>query len=75
MDSVPQVPDPGTPSPRGSSLRYQGSAGQWAIAIYKASTGQYTESELPGSFGPAAGTPEQGIDDTFILHAGPSVTN
>jgi hypothetical protein len=50
-------------------LRYQGSADHWAIAIYKASTGQYTESELPGSFGPATGTPEQGIDDTFILYA------
>ena len=32
-------------------LRYQGSADRWAIAIYKASTGQYTETELPGSFG------------------------
>ena len=52
-------------------LRWQGSAGNWAIGIYKASTGQYTESDLPGSFGPAAGTPEQGIDDTFILYAGP----
>ena len=48
-------------------LRYQGSADNWAIGIYKASAGQYTESELPGSFGPATGTPEQGIDDTFIL--------
>ena len=52
-------------------LRYQGSADHWAIGIYKASTGQYTESELPGSLGPATGTPEQGIDDTFILYAGP----
>ena len=52
-------------------LRYQGSAGRWAIGIYQASTGQYTESELPGSFGPVTGTPEQGIDDTFILYAGP----
>ena len=31
---------------------------------------QYSEYELPGSFGPATGTPEQGIDDTFILYAG-----
>ena len=52
-------------------LRYQGSADRWAIGIYKASTGQYTESELPASFGPATGTPEQGIDDTFIVYAGP----
>ena len=37
----------------------------------KASTGQYTEAELPGSFGPATGTPEQGIDDTLILYADP----
>ena len=33
-------------------LRWRGSADNWAIGIYKASTGQYTESELPGSFGP-----------------------
>jgi hypothetical protein len=52
-------------------LRYQGSADRWAIGIYLASTGQYTESELPASFGPKTGTPEQGIDDSFILYAGP----
>ena len=51
-------------------LRYQGSADRWAIGICKASTGQYSESGLPASFGPATGTPEQGIDDTFILYAG-----
>jgi hypothetical protein len=56
-------------------LRYQGTADQWGIAIYKASTGQYSETELPGSFGPATGTPEEGIDDTFILYAGPSTAN
>jgi hypothetical protein len=56
-------------------LRYQGSEDHWAIGIYKASTGQYSETELPGSFGPAAGTPEQGIDDTFILYAGPRTGN
>jgi hypothetical protein len=52
-------------------LRYQGSADNWAIGIYQASSGQYTESELPASSGPATGTPEQGVDDTFILYAGP----
>jgi len=52
-------------------LRYQGSADHWAIGIYKASTGQYSETELPGSFGPATGTPEQGVNDTFTLYAGP----
>ncbi len=52
-------------------LRYQGSADRWAIGIYLASSGQYTESELPASFGPTTGTPEEGIDDTFILYAGP----
>jgi hypothetical protein len=56
-------------------LRYQGSADRWAIGIYKASTGQYSESGLPASFGPATGTPEQGIDDTFILYAGPRTRN
>ena len=52
-------------------LRYQGSADRWAIGIYLASSGQYTESELPTSFGPKTGTPEQGVDDTFVLYAGP----
>ena len=46
-------------------LRYQGSADCWAIGIYLASSGQYTESELPASFGPKTGTPEEGVDDTF----------
>jgi hypothetical protein len=53
-------------------LRYQGSADRWAIGIYLASGDRYTESELPASFGPKTGTPEQGIDHTFILCAGPS---
>ena len=52
-------------------LRYQGSADRWAIGIYLASTDRHTESELPTSFGPKTGTPEEGIDDTFILYAGP----
>jgi hypothetical protein len=54
-------------------LRYQGSADRWAIGIYLASDQQYTEAELPTSFGPKTGTPEQGIDHTFILYAGPSL--
>lgn len=53
-------------------LRYQGSIEQWDIAIYLASDERYTESELPTSFGPRTGTPEEGIDHTFILYAGPS---
>jgi hypothetical protein len=58
-------------------LHYQGSAERWAIGIYLASSGQYTESELLASFGPKTGTlkqtgiPEQGVDDTFILYADP----
>ena len=44
---------------------------RWAIGIYLASSGQYTESELPASFGPTTGTPEEGVDDTFVLYAGP----
>ena len=35
------------------------------------SSDRYTESELPTSFGPKTGTPEEGVDDTFILYAGP----
>jgi hypothetical protein len=55
-------------------LRYQGSADRWDIGIYLASDERYTESELPTSFGPKTGfePPEQGIDHTFILYAGPS---
>ena len=68
---LPGHPEP-TPILR---LRYQGSPDEWAIGIYKASTGQYTETELPGSFGSPAGTPEQGIDETFILYAGPRTGN
>ena len=56
-----------TPIPR---LRYQGSADCWAIGIYLASSGQYTETELPACFGPKTGTPEEGVDDTFVLYAG-----
>jgi hypothetical protein len=52
-------------------LRYQGSADRWAIGIYLASSGQYTESELLASFGPKTGTPEEGVDDTLVLYAGP----
>jgi hypothetical protein len=52
-------------------LRYQGSADRWAIGIYLASSDRYTEAELPASFGPKTGTPEEGVDDTFILYAGP----
>jgi hypothetical protein len=52
-------------------LRYQGSADCWAIGIYLASTDRYTESELPASSGPKTGTPEEGVDDTFILYADP----
>ena len=53
-------------------LRYKGSADRWAIAIYLASDDRYTESELPACFGPVTGTPEEGIDHTFFLYAGPS---
>jgi hypothetical protein len=53
-------------------LRYRGSADHWSIGIYLASHERYTESELPASFGPTTGTPEEGIDHTFILYAGPS---
>jgi hypothetical protein len=53
-------------------LRYQGHIDRWKIAIYKYSSETYTEAELPTSFGPRTGTPEQGIDHTFPLYAGPS---
>lgn len=52
-------------------LRWQGSADEWAIRIYKASTGQYSETEFPAASGGTTGTPEQGIDETFTLYAGP----
>jgi hypothetical protein len=53
-------------------LRYQGSPERWDIGIWLASDDRYTETELPTSFGPRTGTPEDGIDHTFILYAGPS---
>jgi hypothetical protein len=56
-------------------LRYRGSADHRAIAVCKVSSGQYTVSELPGSFGPAAGTPDKELDGTFILYAGPGTGN
>jgi len=37
--------------------------------------GRVADAELPASSGPATGTPEQGIDDTFILYAGPRTEN
>jgi hypothetical protein len=52
-------------------LRWQGAEDEWGIGIYKASTEQYSEKELPWSFGPLTGTPEQGIDETLELYAGP----
>jgi hypothetical protein len=52
-------------------LRWQGSPEQWAIGIYKATTETYSENEFPWSFGPLTGTPEQGIDETLELYAGP----
>ena len=62
---------PAPPSPV-LRLRYQGHIDRWKIAIYKYSTESYTEAELPTSFGPRTGTPEEGIDHTFCLYAGPS---
>jgi hypothetical protein len=56
-------------------LRWQGPPDEWAIGIYKASTSQYSENELPASLGGATGTPEQGIDETFTLYAGPRTGN
>ena len=37
--------------------------------------GRVAGAELPASYGPATGTPEQGIDDTFIFYAGPRTEN
>jgi hypothetical protein len=49
--------------------------GEWAIGIYKATTEQYSENEFPWSYGPLTGTPEQGIDETLLLYAGPPGSN
>ena len=53
------------------SLCPSGSPDEWAIGIYKATTEQYSENEFPWSYGPLIGTPEQGIDETLALYAGP----
>jgi hypothetical protein len=52
-------------------LRYEGSIERWAIGIYLASKEHYTEAELPTLTGSKTGTPEDGVDHTFILYAGP----
>lgn len=52
-------------------LRYQGHIDHWKIAIYKYSSETYTEAELPTSFAPVTGTPEEGVNRTFPLYAGP----
>jgi hypothetical protein len=52
-------------------LRHQGHIDRWKIAIHKYSTESSTEAELPTS-GPRTGTPDKGIDLTFIRYAGPS---
>jgi hypothetical protein len=52
-------------------LRYQGSAERWTVGIYLASKDSYSETELPTLSGSKTGTPEDGIDDTFLLYAGP----
>ena len=52
-------------------LRWQGTMDDWGIGIYKATTETYSEKEFPWSFGPLTGTPEQGIDETLELYAGP----
>jgi hypothetical protein len=52
-------------------LHWLGSPDEWAIGIYKASTEQYSETEFPWSYGPLTGTPEQGVEETLALYAGP----
>lgn len=52
-------------------LRWTGSPDEWAIGIYKSTTETYSENEFPWSYGPLAGTPEQGIYETLALCAGP----
>jgi len=52
-------------------LRWTGSPEEWGIGIYKATTEQYSENEFPWSYGPLTGAPEQGIDETLALYAGP----
>lgn len=56
-------------------LRYQGSADRWLIAIYKASTETFSESELPTRFGPTTGTPEEGMNHTLGFWVGPPATD
>jgi hypothetical protein len=64
---------PGTDTPWPTlRLRYQESTERWGISIYRASSERYDDSELP-FFGSRNGTPEEGVDITFGLYAGPSV--
>ncbi len=53
-------------------LRYQGSPDEWDIGIWLASDRELHRIRTPQTFGPRTGTPEEGVDHTFILYAGPS---
>jgi hypothetical protein len=48
-------------------LRYQGNIDTQKIGIYKYSSESYTEAELPTSFGPVTGPPEEEASDTSRL--------
>jgi hypothetical protein len=50
---------------------YQGTHDAWTIGIWLASRECYTEAELPKTVGPTTGIPEQGVNHTFFLYAGP----
>src|SRR5512144_2702964 len=57
---------PGYPEPSLiGRLRYQGSPDHWTVAIYKASSETYSETEVPTGMSPLTGTPEQGLDHTL----------
>ena len=69
---TPEAESTATPAPTASRQPPSAApADRWAIGIFLASSGQYTESELPASFGCKTGTPEEAVDDTFVLCAGP----
>ena len=45
------------------------------MGVEKTNKGEERKTNLLVALGVATGTPEQGIDETFILYAGPSAVN
>ena len=75
MESVPHTPDQQTRNAVTRKIIAHVTAGWPSLGEPLGQHRPVQRIRTAGSFGPAAGTPEQGIDDTFILYAGPRTGN